>query len=95
MVGPFYGFFGLGLSLYFASQGAGRLFWPLLTGAVRMLIAVGGGWLALHLTGSLTWLFVLLAVGLAVYGLAMLGAVAAGVWFKPLNLMIENFRPGR
>src|SRR5213078_1991992 len=29
MVGPAYGFFGLGLSLYFASQGAGRLFWPL------------------------------------------------------------------
>ena len=30
VVGPAYGFFGLGLSLYFASQGAGRLFWPLL-----------------------------------------------------------------
>ena len=32
MVGPTYGFFGLGLSLYFASQGAGRLAWPLLGG---------------------------------------------------------------
>ena len=31
-VGPAYGFFGLGLSLYFASQGAGRLVWPLLAG---------------------------------------------------------------
>jgi putative MATE family efflux protein len=29
-VGPSYGFFGLGLALYFASQGAGRLLWPLL-----------------------------------------------------------------
>ena len=29
VVGPTYGFFGLGLSLYFASQGAGRLGWPL------------------------------------------------------------------
>ena len=28
VVGPAYGFFGLGLSLYFASQGAGRLAWP-------------------------------------------------------------------
>ena len=91
VVGPFYGFFGLGLSLYFCSQGAGRLFWPVLTGAVRTLIAIGGGWLALRLTGSLTWLFVLLAVGLAVYGLAMLGAVAAGVWFKPLNLISRIF----
>src|SRR5207247_1081704 len=28
VVGPAYGFFGLGLALYFASQGAGRLLWP-------------------------------------------------------------------
>src|SRR5204862_2717109 len=27
-VGPFYGLFGLGMALYFASQGAGRLLWP-------------------------------------------------------------------
>ena len=53
IVGPAYGFFGLGLSLYFASQGAGRLLWPLLAGLLRLLIAVGGGWLALRLTGSL------------------------------------------
>ena len=43
VVGPTYGFFGLGLSLYFASQGAGRLAWPLLGGLFRMVIAVGGG----------------------------------------------------
>ena len=30
IVGPFYGFFGLGMALYFASQGAGALKWPLL-----------------------------------------------------------------
>ena len=29
IVGPFYGFFGLGMALYFASQGAGALKWPL------------------------------------------------------------------
>ena len=29
-VGPVYGLFGLGMALYFASQGAGRLLWPLL-----------------------------------------------------------------
>jgi hypothetical protein len=40
-VGPTYGFFGLGLALYFASQGAGRLLWPLLAGLLRMLIAIG------------------------------------------------------
>ena len=42
-VGPFYGFFGLGLALYFASQRAGRLFWPLTAGFLRMLVAIGGG----------------------------------------------------
>ena len=52
-VGPFYGFFGFGLALYFASQGAGKLVWPLLAGFARMAVAIGGGWLALKLTGSL------------------------------------------
>jgi Na+-driven multidrug efflux pump len=66
-VGPFYGFYGLGFALYFASQGAGRLLWPLLAGMFRLLIATGGGWLALQLTGSLAWLFAL-ALGLLVYG---------------------------
>ena len=53
IVGPTYGFFGLGLALYFASQGAGRLFWPLSAGFLRLVIAIGGGWLALRVTGSL------------------------------------------
>ncbi len=82
LVGPTYGFFGLGLCLYFASQGAGRLLWPLLAGLVRMVLAVGGGWLALHLTGSLTWLFMALSVALVVYGTILTAAIASGVWFR-------------
>ena len=78
MVGPTYGFFGLGLCLYFASQGAGRLLWPLLAGLVRMLLAIGGGWLALRLTGSLTWLFLALGVALVVYGSTLLAADRLG-----------------
>jgi Na+-driven multidrug efflux pump len=80
-VGPTYGFFGLGMSLYFASQGAGRLLWPLLAGLCRMLIAVGGGGLALYLTGSLQWLFGFLALALVMYGLILVIAVRYGVWF--------------
>jgi len=34
-VAPTYGFFALGLALYFTSQGAGRLAWPLIAGLVR------------------------------------------------------------
>jgi putative MATE family efflux protein len=81
-VGPAYGFFGLGLALYFASQGAGRLFWPLLGGFIRLVIAVGGGWLAWHLTGSLGWVFAALALALVVYGVVVTSAIAAGAWFR-------------
>jgi Na+-driven multidrug efflux pump len=42
-VGPLYGLFGLGLALYFASQGAGRLLGPLLANVTRLAIAAGGG----------------------------------------------------
>jgi putative MATE family efflux protein len=81
VVGPFYGFYGLGLALYFASQGAGRLFWPLMAGFLRMAIAVGGGYLAVRLTGSLTWLFAALALGLLLQGTSVLAAIMAGAWF--------------
>jgi putative MATE family efflux protein len=83
VVGPTYGFFGLGLSLYFASQGAGRLAWPLLAGLLRLLIAIAGGWIALRVTGSMTALFVALAIALVTYGVTITGAVASGVWFRP------------
>ena len=81
-VGPAYGFFGLGLSLYFASQGAGHLLWPLLAGFIRLVIAIAGGWLALHLTGSLGWVFAALAAALVTYGVLLSSAVASGVWFR-------------
>ena len=80
VVGPTYGFFGLGLSLYFASQGAGRLAWPLIGGMLRLVIAVGGGWLAMTLTGSLAWVFAILALALVVYGATI--AAASGSWFR-------------
>ncbi|MEO4002083.1 MATE family efflux transporter [Mesorhizobium sp. CAU 1732] len=82
IVGPAYGFFGLGLSLYFASQGAARLFWPLSGGFLRIAIALGGGWIALRLTGSLEWLFAAIALGMVVYGLTILAAVRSGAWFR-------------
>jgi putative MATE family efflux protein len=80
-VGPFYGFFGLGLALYFASQGAGRLLWPLAAGFIRMAIALGGGWLALRLTGSIAALFIAPGAGMLAYGIIVTAAVASGSWF--------------
>ena len=85
-VGPTYGFFGLGLSLYFASQGAGRLFWPLFAGLLRLVIAVAGGWAVYAATGSLLLVFTALALALVVYGVTLATAIAAGVWFRPRRM---------
>lgn len=80
-VGPFYGFFGLGMSLYFASQGAGRLKWPLLANLMRLAIAAGGGWLVLQTTQNLTHIFIAQSVALAAFGTIVAIAVARGAWF--------------
>ena len=81
VVGPAYGFFGLGLALYFASQGAGRLLWPLLAGSLRLVSAAAGGWLILHqLPGELTALFAVMALALVLFGSTLAGAIRLGAW---------------
>lgn len=82
LVGPFYGFFGLGLALYFASQGVGRLFWPLVGGSLRVLIALGGGWFALWMGAPVSALFIALAIALIVYGTTVFTAVYRGQWLR-------------
>ncbi len=84
-VGPFYGFYGFGLALYFASQGAGRLLWPLLAGLLRLIVAAGGGWLALRSTGSQTWLFTALAIGLMLYGIVIPLSILRGGWISRMT----------
>ena len=80
-VGPFYGLFGLGLALYFASQGAGRLLWPLVANFTRLVIAGGGGWLALRSSGDMSYVFLTLGAAMAAFGLINAAAVAGGSWF--------------
>jgi Na+-driven multidrug efflux pump len=80
-VGPFYAVFGFGLALYFASQGAGRLGWPLVAGFARMVFAMVGGWLTLHLTGSLPLMFLVVGMALAIYGGGIALSVSLGAWF--------------
>lgn len=84
-VGPTYGFFGLGLILFFASQGAGRLLWPVLGNIARLLIAAAGGWLALKSGMGLSGVFSAQAVALVVYGLLITCAIAGGSWFGALG----------
>jgi putative MATE family efflux protein len=81
IVGPAYGLFGLGLALYFASQGAGRLFWPLVAGFARLLVATAGGWIAIHwLGGGLPTLFAAIALAFVVFAAIQVGAIKAGSW---------------
>jgi putative MATE family efflux protein len=80
-VGPFYGFFGVGLVLYFASQGAGRLLWPVLGNIARLAVAGIGGWLALRWGGQLAHVFVAQGAALVVYGIVIASSIAGGAWF--------------
>ncbi|HZT55227.1 MAG TPA: MATE family efflux transporter [Burkholderiaceae bacterium] len=78
--GPTYGLFGLGLSLYFSSLGAGKVLGPVLAGTLRLgLVAVGGWALALAQTPPWT-IFALVALGMAGYGLATALAVRYTAW---------------
>ena len=81
IAGPSYAFFGLGLALYFASQGAGRLLWPLAAGAVRLVVAAGGGWIAITwLGGGPTALYAAIAVGIVTYGSMVSLSLYFGAW---------------
>ncbi len=81
IVAPFYAFFGLGLSLYFASQGAGAVFWPVAAGAGRLVVAVGGGALAVRwLDAGYDGLLGCVAAGMVVYGLGTALSVLLGAW---------------
>jgi len=81
VVGPFYGMLGLALSLYFASQGAGRLLWPLVGNLVRLTIAAAGGFVALRSTGDISLVFLAQSAALVAFGLINAVSVAGGAWF--------------
>lgn len=80
-VGPLYGFFGVGLVLYFASQGAGRLLWPVIGNLSRLAVAGLGGWLTLRWGGQLSQVFAVQGVAMVVYGVVIASAIAGGAWF--------------
>ncbi len=67
--------------LHFASQGAGRLLWPVTGNLMRLTVAGLGGWLALRWGGELIHVFIAQGVGLVVYGLVIAATIAGGAWF--------------
>lgn len=81
IVGPAFGGFGLGMALYFASLGAGRMRWPLAAGVSRITLAAGGGWvLAYPLGMGMDGYFLGVALGITAYGGFTAAAVRPGVW---------------
>ena len=81
-VGPCYGFFALGLCLYFASQGAGKLLGPVLAGTFRLcVVAAGGIWLTQN-NASAVDMFTLIAAGMVGYGLLTALAVYKVSWAR-------------
>ncbi len=82
VVGPCYGFFALGLCLYFASQGAGKLWGPVLAGTFRLvLVATGGIWLSQN-NGSADQMFMVIATGMVCYGVLTALAVWKTNWAR-------------
>jgi Na+-driven multidrug efflux pump len=81
IVGPCFAFQGLGLSLYFASQGAGAMTWPIVATIVRLIIAVGGGWgLALWLNIGLQGVFIAAAAAMVTFGMMIATSLKLGAW---------------
>jgi len=78
--GPAFPLFGLGLTLYFASQGSGKVLGPVLAATLRLaLVAAASAWLSAR--GAPAWqYFALVAAGMTVYGTATAAAVRFTTW---------------
>ncbi len=80
-IGPAFGGFGLGMAMYFAAMGAGRMGYPIVAGLSRLSLAVGGGSLLADVLGfGMDGQFLAVALGITVYGVLTAVAVRPGVW---------------
>jgi len=79
-VAPAYAFFGAGMALYFASQGAGRMAWPFAAGLVRLgIIWLAGAYWVGVLHGSVDGLFWIVTAGYVMFGGINILALAGGL----------------
>ncbi len=84
LVAPFYGLIGLGMMLYFASQGAKRVAWPVFAGTLRLAVAAAGGWAAVTLAGGgIGALFAVAATASVAFGGTVAIATLMRPWARP------------
>ena len=68
IVAPAYSALGFGFVASFAAQGTGRALWPLAASSARILLAAGGGWIAVGMFGAaMTGLASMVTVSLIAY----------------------------
>ncbi len=79
LVAPTYLFFGCGLALFFAAQGAGKPRWPLFGSLARFAATVGGGWLGLRWFGGVGPVFAAIATGFMLQAGVLVVAVRRGI----------------
>jgi len=80
--GPAFAFFGMGLTLYFASQGSGKVLGPVIAGTLRLALVAGvGSWLATQGHGADAY-FWLVAAAMVLYGLSTVALVRMTPWAR-------------
>jgi len=79
-VGPTYPFLAIGIALYFACQGSGKVLLQVLARTVQLVIVIGGGFVLLAAGTGLQAIFVLIAVGMVIFGTLSALAVARTSW---------------
>ena len=84
-VAPLYPFLAVGVALYFASQGAGRMGMPLLAGAFRLAIASIGGFATIRAGAPVEVVFYVIAIAMFVYGSFTAWAVYRSDWSQGGN----------
>ena len=83
IVGPFYIFQGIGLSLYFASQGANAMKWPTIATIARFIIACAGGGISVYwLDLGIESIFISSSAAMAIFGLMIFISIKKGAWRK-------------
>ena len=74
-----FGGFGIGMAMYFASLGAGRMTAPVFGGLARLAVAVGGGAILSHFWGR-DGNFIAVAPGIVAYGVTNAMGVNGRSW---------------